>query len=140
MQRKVIGFRDNVVLLGDEGGGFQEYEREYFKFTPAVGDMVEVFSDASETHIIKVEPAAAQPPAVVVQRQPGAAHTVNKIAYALIAIFVGGLGIHKFYAGRPILGILYLLFCWTFLPALVAFVEGIVALCKSADANGNIVV
>lgn len=141
MQRKVIDIRDDVVLLGDESGKLQEYARGSFNFTPVVGDMVEIFSNADETLIAKAQaPVAAQPPAVVVQVQSEAAHTVNKLAYALIAFFLGGLGIHKFYAGRPVLGILYILFCWTFIPAFVAFVECIVALCKKADANGNIVV
>ena len=63
---------------------------------------------------------------------------VNKIAYALLAIFLGGLGVHKFYAGKTGSGILYLIFCWTIIPALIGFIEGIVALTKPADANGNI--
>lgn len=53
---------------------------------------------------------------------------MDKNVYGILAIFVGGLGIHKFYAGRHGLGILYLIFCWTFIPALIAFVEGIIAL------------
>ena len=36
------------------------------------------------------------------------------------------------------LGILYLLFCWTGIPSLVAFIEFIIAICKSADENGEI--
>jgi TM2 domain-containing membrane protein YozV len=50
----------------------------------------------------------------------------NKTSAALFAFFLGGLGIHKFYLGQTALGILYLAFCWTFIPAIVAFVEGIV--------------
>ena len=63
---------------------------------------------------------------------------VNKIAYALFAIFLGGLGVHKFYTGKTGSGILYLIFFWTFIPTLIGFIEGIVALTKPADANGNI--
>lgn len=42
----------------------------------------------------------------------------------LLAFFLGGVGIHKLYLkqGR---WWLYLLFCWTFIPALIAFFEGI---------------
>jgi TM2 domain-containing membrane protein YozV len=50
----------------------------------------------------------------------------NKTSAALFAFFLGGLGIHKFYLGQTALGILYLVFCWTFIPAIVAFVEGII--------------
>ena len=63
---------------------------------------------------------------------------VNKLAYVLCAILVGGLGIHKFLAGRWVLGIIYILFCWTCIPALVALIEGIMAAMKNADEQGNI--
>lgn len=65
---------------------------------------------------------------------------VNKVAYVLLALFLGGLGIHKFYAGKTGMGILYLVFCWTLIPAIVALVEAIIAITKPADANGNIVI
>lgn len=64
---------------------------------------------------------------------------VNKVVYCLLAFFAGGIGIHKFYAGQIVAGILYLLFCWTFIPSLIALIELIIALCKPADVNGNIV-
>jgi TM2 domain-containing membrane protein YozV len=41
----------------------------------------------------------------------------------LMAFFLGGLGGHHFYLGRNGLGILYVLTCWTFLPAIAAFIE-----------------
>jgi TM2 domain-containing membrane protein YozV len=55
----------------------------------------------------------------------------NRIAAALFAIFLGGFGVHKFYLGKVGQGILYLLFFWTLLPALIAFVEGIIYLTKT---------
>lgn len=64
---------------------------------------------------------------------------VNKMVYALLAIFLGGLGIHKFYAGKPIMGIVFIALDLVFgLGALVGLVEGIVALTKQADADGMI--
>jgi TM2 domain-containing membrane protein YozV len=47
----------------------------------------------------------------------------NRTAAILICFFCGYLGIHKFYLGNPILGLLYLLFFWTFIPGIVAFFE-----------------
>ena len=52
----------------------------------------------------------------------------------------GGLGAHKFYSGKTLMGVLYLVFCWTYIPALIALVEGIIALTKPADADGCIYV
>lgn len=58
----------------------------------------------------------------------------SKLVAGLLAIFLGGLGAHKFYLGKPIQGLLYLLFCWTFIPGFIAFVEGIVYLASSDDS------
>jgi TM2 domain-containing membrane protein YozV len=49
----------------------------------------------------------------------------------LLALFFGGIGLHRFYLGKARSGIIYLLFCWTFIPALVAFFEAIRWLCMS---------
>jgi TM2 domain-containing membrane protein YozV len=58
----------------------------------------------------------------------------SKIAAALLALFLGGIGVHKFYLGQVGLGILYLLFCWTFIPSIIAFVEFIILLTMSDEA------
>jgi len=52
----------------------------------------------------------------------------NRVAAAVLAILLGGIGVHKFYLGKIGLGIVYLLFCWTGIPALVGLVEGIIYL------------
>jgi TM2 domain-containing membrane protein YozV len=41
----------------------------------------------------------------------------------LLAIFLGGLGIHHFYLRRDGLGILYLVFSWTGIPMVIAWIE-----------------
>lgn len=57
----------------------------------------------------------------------------SKIAAALLAFFLGGFGVHKFYLGQVGRGILYLLFFWTLIPALIAFVEFIILLTMSDE-------
>lgn len=52
----------------------------------------------------------------------------EKLVAALLAIFLGAFGVHHFYLGNKKLGILYLVFCWTFLPGFIAFIEGILFL------------
>lgn len=49
----------------------------------------------------------------------------------ILALFLGSIGIHKFYLDRSGQGILYLLFCWTFIPAFLSFIDFIVLLCTS---------
>ena len=68
---------------------------------------------------------------------------VNKIAYGLIAIFIGWLGIHRFYAGKTLSGILYIvsdiLIIGLFITPLLGLIEGIIALTRpEIDGHGNI--
>jgi len=57
----------------------------------------------------------------------------SKLAASLIAIFLGGLGIHKFYLGDTTLGVVYLIFFWTFIPAILGLIEGIIWLTQSNE-------
>lgn len=61
----------------------------------------------------------------------------NKTTAGLLALFLGGIGIHKFYLGRGGQGILYLIFFWTFIPAFIAFIEAIILFTMS-DADFNL--
>lgn len=58
----------------------------------------------------------------------------SRLAAGLFGIFLGGFGIHKFYLGRVVWGIVYILFCWTLIPSLIGFIEGIIYLTMSDDA------
>jgi TM2 domain-containing membrane protein YozV len=61
----------------------------------------------------------------------------NRTTAALLAFFLGGIGGHKFYLGRAVQGLFYLIFCWTLVPAMIAFIEGIILLTMS-DADFNL--
>lgn len=52
----------------------------------------------------------------------------------LLALFVGGFGAHKFYLGKVGTGLVYALFFWTFIPAIVALFEAIRWLCMSNES------
>lgn len=57
----------------------------------------------------------------------------DKTTAGILGVLVGGLGVHKFYLGRTGWGIAYLLFCWTLLPTLAGFIEGILYLTMDDD-------
>ena len=65
---------------------------------------------------------------------------VNKVIYIVLAVFLGSFGIHKFYARKTGVGILYLVFCWTGIPQILAIIGAILTLLKPADQNGNVLV
>lgn len=57
----------------------------------------------------------------------------SRVVAALLAFFLGAFGVHKFYLGRPTAGVFYLLFCWTLIPAIIAFFEMIGLLVQSDE-------
>jgi TM2 domain-containing membrane protein YozV len=58
----------------------------------------------------------------------------SKMMAFLLALFLGGLGFHHFYMGHSVRGLLYLLFCWTFIPAILALFEAVMFLLMSNQA------
>lgn len=51
----------------------------------------------------------------------------------ILALAIGGIGIHKFYLGTWGWGILYIVFVWTYVPLIVSFIEGIMLLCMTDE-------
>ncbi len=47
----------------------------------------------------------------------------DEVIGVLLSLFLGGLGIHHFYLRENGLGILYLLFSWTGIPAIIGWIE-----------------
>ena len=57
----------------------------------------------------------------------------KKQAAWLLALFLWGLGVHKFYLGQIGTWIFYVIFCWTWIPALIGLIEWIQYLTMSDE-------
>ena len=49
----------------------------------------------------------------------------SKVIMGALGICLGGIGAHKFYQGKTVLGVVYVIFCWTMVPIVVGFIEGV---------------
>ena len=58
----------------------------------------------------------------------------SNVAAGVLGILLGGIGVHKFYMGKIGMGVLYLLFSWTFIPSLVGLIEGIIYLAEGQES------
>lgn len=150
---KIIKLNGEKILIGTDDGKIKEVRAIDVAFAPAIGDEVEIFEDEGNTIITKKEQKkenstdsgininvsnnqnGVQPAYVAYNSK-----AVNKVVYCLLAFLLGGIGVHKFYAGKISAGILYIFFCWTGIPLIISIIELLVALCKRSDANGNILV
>ena len=151
---KIVDINNNVISIGMEDGGIKEVRSADINFVPHIGDEVEIFETETRTIVSKVEKKSTDMPNggihVNVQSNANNASSpqyvangtkaVNKIIYCILAFFLGGIGVHKFYAGRIGTGILFLLFSWTLIPLLIALIDFIVGLTKKADSSGMILV
>lgn len=43
----------------------------------------------------------------------------------VLALFLGGLGIHRFYIGQVGRGFLFMIFSWTFIPAFIGLIDAL---------------
>ena len=86
---------------------------------------------AKEIHESAVSCPACGAPQAAHGHGGGARGGKSRTTAGILALLLGGVGVHKFYLGQTGMGILYLVFCLTGIPALVALVEGILYLTKT---------
>lgn len=151
---KIIKITDEVVSIGTKDGGIKEIRKSDINFIPSIGDEVEIYETEKDLIVTKKSEQkesnnttsgininvsnnqnASQPLYIANNTK-----AVNKVVYCILAFFLGGIGVHKFYAGKISTGILFILFCWTLIPSFIAFIDFIVGLCKKADQSGNILI
>jgi len=84
------------------------------------------------------QPAPEAPPRAEtftqVPYQPNYDHPPkDRMVAGILALLLGGFGIHKFYLGNIGAGLLYLCFSWTMIPEIIGFIEGIIYLTESDE-------
>lgn len=77
----------------------------------------------------------APPPPVnpASNQQPMLRDNRDKTTTILLTIFLGGLGIQWFYLGKNVFGVLSLIFCWTWIPSIIALIQFIMLLSMSTE-------
>ncbi len=159
---KIIEIDKEIISLGLDDGSIKEVRVQDLNFEPTINDEVDIFETEMKCIVskkAKVEEKLVQTRSEGINIHVDNSNTnnsnnmgntpnnnsnntkaVNKIVYCILAFLLGGIGVHKFYAGKISTGIVYFLFCWTYIPALLALIDGIVGVTKKADASGNILV
>lgn len=67
-------------------------------------------------------------------------HKVKKKTYILLTIFLGWLGVHRFYEKRYVLGVVYAALCWSTISLFLSFTDLLIAIPIKADEDGNIMI
>lgn len=126
---KILAITAEAIAIGTDDGAIVEVRPEDVTFDARVGDEVTLFSNEQRTLVTKSEPKNTSATGTAQQGDgnnisvnvingnptntaPTYVQTgkvVNKIAYALFAIFLGGLGVHKFMRER-LAQVFYILF------------------------------
>lgn len=140
---------DNLVFVGNDDGSISSHDISDFSFSPNIGDEVEIFESDDMLIINKKTDDKNLNSGIVINNNMSqniektvptfiGLNRVKKWIYILLAIFFGGFGAHHFYSGKNGKGLMYLLFCWTFIPTLLSLVTIIKTLFIKPDADGYI--
>ena len=92
----------------------------YEKFCSDCGEIIKVYAEICPKCGVRQMAAPVAPQPVVVTQ-----NSKNKSTAGLLALLLGGIGAHKFYLGQSGMGLIYLIFCWTFIPAIIGLIEAI---------------
>ena len=139
MQGKILEFsidNNTGVISGEDGNryGFQGGE-VHSDVPPRAGDNVDFQATGDQATGIYISAPAAPP-----------VGAKNKVVAGILALFLGGLGIHKFYLGYTAPGVIMLIgtlfgFVLLFIPNLIigiiCLVEAIIYLIKSDEEFHN---
>lgn len=138
MRGKILGVDPATgkgQISGDDGERYQFTKQDWSaQAPPAIGAQVDFEASGKNARsVFRIDNVATRPPVSTDK---------NKIVAALLALFLGGLGVHKFYLGYSGAGLTMLLlsvfgFILLFIPTLIigliAFIEFIIYLVNSDE-------
>ncbi len=75
-----------------------------------------------DTYALQLQSTMTDPQRVAFQAEYFARRKDSLIG-VLLAVFLGSFGAHRFYLGQNGIAIIYILFCWTLIPHLIALIE-----------------
>lgn len=140
---KVIKISEGRVYISHQGR-IINIDLSSLDFVPYVDQLVEVYEDGD---ILIIKPYANTSNQYFSQyfSQTYPARKVNKFLYIALCILLGGLGIHRMYAGKVGSGVMMavasLLFFWLIIPVFIVYIVVIYDLIRGcllpADAQGN---
>ena len=135
MRGKILDFSDanRTGLIGENDGNRYEFSAADWKseVVVAAGSKVDFVADGARAKEIYAD----------IPSRTAASMDKNKVAAGLFAIFLGAIGIHKFYLGYSKAGIIMILVFFVgfilILPpiaiSIIAFIEGIIYLTKTDE-------
>jgi TM2 domain-containing membrane protein YozV len=104
------------------------------QFCPGCGEKLPITAENASQPTPQYAPPQYQPQSMPPNQYNNAAASYgikprkDKIVAGILGIVLGGIGVHKFYLGEIGVGLLYLIFCWTGIPAVIGLIEGIIYL------------
>lgn len=97
---------------------------EHEKFCHECGDIIRVKAEICPKCGVR-QPFASPLDINQIKSFTGQGGPRSRVTAGILGILLGGLGIHKFYLGKPVWGVVYILLVWTFLPAILGLIEGL---------------
>ena len=112
---KIIKSEDDLIFIGLDDGSIKKVNKSYCNFSPDINDEVEIYESESCIVVNKIDSSKKKSSATnskidinVNNNSPTGnpvyvannKKTVNKVIYCILALLLGGIGAHKFYAGK----------------------------------------